>query len=199
MLISICKKIVYGGLGILAILFIIGFITGLVQGLQHPISAVATPTAVVAPITQDPVLVSDAQELGIDYSNLNMSFATSLTATDIDNGYKILGTFQAPVTIKILSGQPKQDELSSLAYEYLHYTWINMPSAEQQQMTTLYQQYYTSNPDFQRLTVAYIGTPDIIANERNSTACTKVDPSVLTDDFNAYCNSAIPNRAILFQ
>lgn len=199
MLISICKKIVYGGLGILAILFIIGFITGLVQGLQHPISTIATPATVAPSLTQDPVLVSDAQELGIDYSNINMSFAPSLTATDINGGYQTIGTFQAPNIIQILSGQTKQNELTTLAYEYLHYVWINTSMADRQQMTTLYQQYYDSNYDFQQLTAPYTGTPDIIANERNSTACTLVIPGKLTDAFNTYCNSIVPNRDILFE
>lgn len=183
----------WGGLSLLVIYAIDGVI------LESQRSSSIIPKSVGVQLAQDPALVADAQQLGIDYSPLNMSLAPSLSADDViadqDN---TTGTFQAPNTIKVKSGQTRQDELRSLAYEYLHYVWENMRIDKKQQLTALLQQYYDSSSSFRQLNANYMGTPDILADERNSVACTYIQPYLLTDDFNSYCDHYIPNRSILF-
>lgn len=148
-------------------------------------------------ISQDPTLVADAQQLGLDYSGVNLSFAPTLSAPDVV-GTSTVGEFTPPNSIQIKAGLTKPQELQTVAYEFMHYYWQNLPLNIQQQMTTVYQQYYDSNTDFQQLTKYYTGNSSVIADERNSTACTQVQPYLLSTSFNIYCNQFIPNRSILF-
>lgn len=158
------------------------------------------PATVGVTLSQDPVLVADAQQLGINYAPLNMKFSsgalTSLTET-VDNG--AIGLFTTPNSITIATGLSKKDELNILAYEYMHYAWIGLTAEQKQSLTSSYQHYRTINPDFNAEVSHYHGDEATIANEMNSTACTRVQPHLLTVDFNNYCNQFIKNRNILFQ
>lgn len=182
---------------ILILDFILGFALGIgAMASQIPL----VPANVGGTFTQDPALVTTAQQLGIDASNVNLSYADVVTADDVSPEYadRIEGSFLAPNTITIKSGLTESEQQYIVAYEFMHYFWQNLPQENRDQLTTLYQTYYDTNESFQTLTAPYTGEPSTIADERNSNACTRVEPSALTDDFNAYCDQYIKNRSLLF-
>lgn len=187
-LLKICLKLV----GLLLVLWI-GIAIGL-NAYPHLI----TPNNITKPLTQDPILIADAQQLGIDYSRVNISLSPSVTGDDVKDNTNTVGTFQAPNNILVKSGLSKQQELQTVAYEFMHYFWSREPQANRTQLTQTLQDFYNHDSEFQRITQPYVGDTDTIADERDSTACTAIPPYVLTDEFNAYCNQFIPNRAILF-
>lgn len=160
-----------------------------------------TPAKIGANLIQDPVLLADASQLGLNPSDLNMSFVSTVGSGDVKeiDSSNVYGSFSAPNNIVVRSGLDKKTELASLAHEFMHYSWNNLPLQERQSLTKTYQNYYDNNTSFRAITAGYVGSPDAIATERNSVACTGVNPSTLDNDFNAYCNKFIPNRAILFQ
>lgn len=150
-------------------------------------------------LKQDPILIADAKLLGINYSDLNMSFAKHLLADDVKDGVAVAGTFQMPNNIKVKSGQNKHEELETLAYEYLHYKWAQYTPAKKAKLTKTYQIFYDADESFRRLSASIYGDKDVLADERNSIACTEVKPYFLTEGLNDYCNALIPNRRILFE
>ena len=182
-------------------LFILGFIIDFSTGVFESKSTnVNTPASINAPLTQDPTLVADAQQLGIDYSPLNLSFTSQpiTSNTETTDGSPI-GVFFAPNTIHIQSGLAKSDELNILAYEYMHYAWANLTSTQRSTIGAELDAFRTQDADFNSDVSRYHGDTAVIQNEEDSTACTRVDPSLLSDSFNAYCNQFIANRSILFQ
>lgn len=182
---------------VIVLVFVV-FVGGAAVGLSsYP--HLTTPNGVAKPLTQDPILLADAQQLGIDTSNVNLSFADQLSASDVSPSDVVVGSFTAPNNIKVKSGQEKSQELNTVAYEFMHYFWSQLPVTSQSQLTTTLNDFYNQDSEFQRITAGYVGSDAVLADERNSTACTLVPPYVLTDDFNAYCNQFIPNRAILFE
>ena len=181
---------IIGGLAIIYIALCVGY------ALSE--NNVSTPHSIGATITQDPTLVADAVQLGLDYSNVNLSFAPTLHASDIADDSKTIGVFHSPNTITIKSGLTKDQEINIVAYEFMHYYWQNLPKETKTNLTNTYQTYYDSNLTFRQLTALYVGSPETLADERNSNACTRTPPYVLTDEFNTYCNTFIPNRSILF-
>lgn len=157
------------------------------------------PVPVVPPVpalVQDASLVAYARTLGIDYTPLNINFSAVVTSTDVKG--ETIASFTAPNSILIKSGMSEEKTSQALAYEYMHYTWSLLTPVQRTEGAVGYQTLWNNNYEFQRLTSGYYGSPEIIADERNSTACVLMQPSVLSADFNAYCNSYIKNRGILF-
>lgn len=195
----ILKGIGYAILGLATF----GFMVGFYQAATNT-TASGSPTTVAKPLTQDPVLMADAQQLAIDYSPLNLILTSeSLNAiasgktTETTDGSPI-GLFLTPNTIYIQSGLDKNEELNIFAYEYMHYYWSNLSGNDQQSIATELDAYRNQNVNYNADVSRYHGDTKTIQDEEDSTACTRVDPSLLSDSFNAYCNQAIPNRSILF-
>lgn len=165
-----------------------------------PLPNAPTPTSVAQPLTQDPALVADAQELGINYTPLNWRYSSSvLTSNTETSDGTVVGLFTTPNSIQIATGLSKSDELNMVAYEYMHYYWSNLTEYQRQSIGANLDEYRTQNADFNADVSRYHGDVETIQDEEDSTACTRVASYLLSDDFNAYCNTAIPNRSILFE
>lgn len=161
---------------------------------------IAAPIGAAASVTQDPTLVTDATQLGINPAGVNLALVPAVNnTTDVTDGANIVGGFVAPNTISIKSGLDKSTEVQTVAYEFLHYYWAKTSAQERQQLTATYQSLYDSSAELRYLTQNYVGDADTLADERNSTACTLIDPANLTQSFNTYCNGLLPNReSVLF-
>lgn len=172
------------------------------QQVAQTVPKTTPPKTIAATLSQDPALLEDAQELGIqDYTKVNINYAQTVTADDAttDANRTVIGSFTAPNTILIQSGLTKRVELQTVAYEYMHYLWIQIPQASRDAMIPIFQQFYDTNSDFHSETSGYYGSAATIADERDATACTKIPPYELVTAFNDYCNTLITNRSILFQ
>lgn len=182
-------------------LLIIGFV---IAANTAPAPDDTIPQTVAAQPTQDPVLVADAQRLGIDYKAISWHYSSdeitaSLNSIAETTNDTVIGLFEPPDTIIIATNLSTSDELNIVAYEYMHYVWAGLTDTQRQDMGALLDQYRTRNPSFDTDVSRYHGDAATIQNEENSTACTRVDPSLLSDSFNNYCNQYIPNRALLFR
>lgn len=168
-----------------------------------PVPDETVSRAVAAPLRQDATLIADAQRLGIDYkplswhhSSVELATAVDVTAETADD--IIIGLFLPPNTIIIATNLSDDTELNIVAYEYMHYIWAGLSPSQRQIMGTTLDQYRTQNPDFDADVARYHGDAATIQDEENSTACTRVQPYLLSDEFNNYCNRYIPNRTLLF-
>lgn len=176
------------------------YAVGFNVGANGKITNLAVPLNIKPHLTQDPKLVGDAQELGIDYSQVNLEFTpTNPTSTIEKSDEPAVGVFIYPNTIQIKTGLSKKDELTIVAYEYMHYVWKDTSTKQQQQLAKQLRVYRSWNPDFNADVSRYHGTPETIDNELHSTVCTHVQPYLLSNSFNNYCNQFIKNRSILFQ
>jgi hypothetical protein len=166
---------------------------------QYAKEGYPAPTIAGANLTQDPTLVADAKQLGIDYSPLNLTFTSkNISISDETVSGGAIGVFYPPNIIYIESGLSKYQELNIVAYEYMHYVWENLPTSTKQRISSELTLYRTQNSDYNADVSHYSGDTATIEDEQDSTACTRVEPYLLSDSFNAYCNAAIPNRSILF-
>lgn len=183
-------------------LYVIGYVFGAADTKGYDRAKILTTPATLSPATQDPVLKADADTLGIDVSGINISFIAIVPRGDVvgtESDDNVVGGFHEPNTIVIKSGLDKQLELSTVAYEYMHFVWAGLGTDIKTQMSANYQDLYDRSPLFQSDTESYVGDPATIADERNSTACVDMPPYLLTAEFNDWCNQFIPNRSLLFQ
>ncbi len=190
--------------GIILVVALVLFFASLllyIKFYSKPHTEIYIPNVVGEELTQDPKLVSDAKQLGIDYSPINWEFVESIPNTNYDDitpGTAIIGGFTAPNSIQVKSGMGKQQELQTVAYEYLHYKWTQYTPNQKAKLENLLQRFYDNKLYFREATKAITGSADVLGDERNSMACTVIQPYLLTQAFNDYCDSLIPNRTILF-
>jgi hypothetical protein len=148
-------------------------------------------------VLQDPALLADAHVLGINTDGIMLRYSAHPVAVDVPKG-KVIASFTAPNLIEIKSSQPKKTEIQSVAYEYLHYVWLNSTPQFKKTQGRLYDRYFSQNSDLAYLVKPYVGPADTIHDEMHSTLCALVSPNRLSIAFNDYCNKVIPNRSILF-
>lgn len=196
------RRFITGGIAFIVvayIIFTVGYNIGFNSGLP------TVPHVMAATLNQDPTLVADAQQLGINTGALNLEFVSGFSSTegDLTDTSATIGAFIAPNTIQVKSGISKKDEMISVAYEYMHYVWSNFKPETKSSLAAGYDRLYSDDSDFATEIAPFMAlksnTADTIQNEENSIACTHLDPNSLTNEFNAYCNTYIPNRSLLFK
>lgn len=163
------------------------------------------PVAQVPVITykQNPTILAEAGELGINVSKMNLTYGVynPNAQGDATNPSQVVGYFEAPNSIFIRSGSTHEEEVKTLAYEYMHYVYLNSPN--QASSKQLYANYLSKDRwMIQRLSVYNCsGNPDptgCITDEALASACTEFPPSYWTVAFNNFCDKAVPNRSLLF-
>ena len=169
---------------------------------------VTTPNAsVTQAYTQDPTLLAYASNLGIDVSHINLVLSPTIPhATDLSG--QAVGVYNTATTtiyvsdneVPLEGGTESSDDISTLAYEYMHYIWAyDLSASAKTQQTTTLEQYSNTNSAFNKLVNMYQGSQDTLGDEYTATACTELDPSVLSTGFNTWCDTYIPNReTVLF-
>lgn len=139
-------------------------------------------------------LLQRAKELGIDVSNINLNISDKVEADDLSDA---LGTFLLPNTITIKSGLSPHAERQILAHEYLHYLWSTQDHQDNLQS---YIDASVNDPWLKEVLSSYTNCDrECIADEAHSYSCSTEPLEYLSQEFNNYCNSLIPNRQILFQ
>jgi hypothetical protein len=165
----------------------------------------ATIAAAVAAITyqgstQDATLLGYANELRYTDS------ATPPNDSDISTSDKITGLFDPNTdTIYVvrnqsaLEGGPEvQDEIGTVAYEYMHYVWSNdLDGSAQASERQALESYDQENSYFNSLVSQYTGDQNTLDNEYAATACTEIQPIQLSSSFNEWCDQYIPNREVV--
>jgi hypothetical protein len=172
---------------------------------------VAASTNTTSSAPQASTLLEYANELGINVSNITLKYTDSATPppnSDLPATKQATGMFNPNTnTITILDdqstlegGSESQDEIATVAYEYMHYVWMyDLSDNEQTAQGQALQKYNQDNVYFHSLVKAYIGDQDTLDNEYAATACTEIQPIELSSAFNDWCNHYIPNReAVLF-
>ena len=187
------KRAILSACGVIVLLYLIAG----AQVATNERRAAQTQPKPATKALQDPALLADAQQLGINAGGIVLGFNDAPKAKDVTDGSTI-ATFYAPNIIEIKPGMPKKKELTSLSYEYMHYVWSLQPAKWRADQGVLYDNYFAANPQFNYLLAAYKGDANTIHDEMDSTLCTLINPADLSQDFNAYCDHYIPNRALLF-
>src|ERR1017187_1335182 len=72
------------------------------------------PASVQGTISQNPTLVTDAQTLGINYSEINLVFVATPLASDVASQAEVISVFIPPNTIQIKTDLSKPIELQSV-------------------------------------------------------------------------------------
>lgn len=180
----------------LAVLVTICLIVGWAYVVTQPKPTFVPPQAPQAPkvtYQQDPTLVNYAHQLGIDVSQLNLKYDQP-KVNFTPNGGTVDAAFYAPNTLVIRPGS--NNELKSVAHEYLHYQWSLGNKAD----PNLLMQVYNSNAAFRQRMYPYtslgVGS-EAFLNELNSIECTEYLDSSLPVNLLNYCKQYLPNRNIL--
>src|SRR5665213_1723335 len=80
---------------------------------QYAKEGYPAPTIAGATLTQDPTLVADMKQLGIDYTPLKLSFTSqNISVSNETVSSTAIGVFYPPNTIHIETGLSKSDELN---------------------------------------------------------------------------------------
>lgn len=151
------------------------------------------PQAGSVALTQDPELVKLATKLGIDYSDLNLKQSKTVKA---DNTGEAEAIFQPPNTIVIR--QDSDQKLELLAHEYMHFYSSQYSQKDVDMMVENYRLYHSKNQWVQTQLEPYKCDEVCLSDEANAYLCTAYYPYRLSDNFNQYCDSVIPNRSVLF-
>lgn len=161
---------------------------------QKPINQVGA--SIKADVRQDHTLLTKSQQLGIDVSRVNLTYANST-----EQG--ATGDFKEPNNIDVNPGQDDTTTLRVLSHEYYHYYWKNFTTPDQKtHLNNVLIDFYNSDTWLQNRMKPYIdkGCKDeCFADELHSISCTEIPNYVLAQEFRDYCNSIVPNRSLFIQ
>lgn len=189
------------GIILIAIVAVVGYAQwNLHAQYDKPVSPVTVAQVWPTPkpeITQDPTLMADARQLGIDVSELNLGLTTEFRPNfNVPNGSTVNAIFYAPNTINVRPGMEKTKELSSLAHEYLHYQWQKGNRASSDALMQVYNSNYYLRERMTPYNKLEVGSEDFL-NELNSVECTEYNDSTLYYVVLNYCAKYVPNRNVL--
>lgn len=160
------------------------------NGLVSPLSAPSVK------LKQDPRLLRQASNVGLDTTNLNLVFG-DIVGANVDDA---MGGFIAPNTIILKEGLTKKEIRTILAHEYIHYQWTLMDDGVRDSVVEVYERLQKDDPWIkQRLNDYHHCDTECMANEATAYSCTELAPYRLTEEYNDFCNQFITNRKVLFQ
>lgn len=144
-------------------------------------------------LVQDPMLLKEANELGLDVTNVSLVYDSTITLTDSET----YGFFSGPNTIEISPASPHQRR--TLAHEYLHYIVSNMSQTEFSDVSRLVMNIYESDSSLRNRMQPYIQRGDTpgttaLSNELFAILCTESSDKYLSNELLAYCNKYL-NRS----
>lgn len=167
---------------------------GIVVYLNQPKPSFDTIKAPTVTYKQDPQILSEAKQLGIDVSKVNLEYTNDFKNVNLVDKSTVRGMFAQPNTIYIKPGIT--DELRTLGHEYLHYIWYNNSIQETNRVSLQIRPVFL-NPQFKNLLSNYPQDQSVLDNEEHSIVCTSISPYQLSDEINSYCNKLIPGRNLL--
>lgn len=143
------------------------------------------------------VLEIRAAELGIVVDSMNLYY-------DDANYYekeKNLGYYEAPDTIILERGQPHQEELITLAHEYIHHVWYHMSDEEKDAVEPGLMEFYNNDREFYERMQPYreadLSSYELV-NEMFAVLCSEYKTEEIGQEFADYCKEFIPNRDTIF-
>lgn len=176
---------------IVLVIAVSGLVGLCVYGATLPDSQFESPKVA---ILQDPKLLAESKQLGIDVSGVNLRYSDNLSASNARLGEPLKGAFSKPNTIFI---KPDTNiELKILAHEYMHYIRYNMSLSESKAISEKVRPYFEVK--YKYLLDPYKQDQNILDDEGHSFICTSINPNQLSVEINTYCNKFIPNRQLLF-
>lgn len=155
------------------------------------VPAVVVPPPVV--YRHDPEVKAVMDELGLDYSKLNLVYGDNPRMPNNKNASYLNGTIY-------LSPEHSAPLYLLMSHEYIHYAqWVDHEASLS--FNTYLDELYTgqwlySRMDNYRLTETCSGACDI-HQELEAVTCTEISDTYLREDFIAWCNKHLPRRNLL--
>jgi hypothetical protein len=176
---------------------IVGY-TGLAIGYsaQTPVPVQANSQAIIEPepvaVTQDPVVASLMEQLGISYGGLNLIYG------DNPNLPNTKASFTQPNSIYLTPLMDRSEQLLALSHEYIHYAQI-IDHQNAQSFYPYLRELQASNSWLAERMKVYdyvLTCSDClpIEAETQAVACTEMTDQRLRADFVAWCNKHLPFR-----
>ena len=165
---------------------------------NKPISPVQSTYVKPKPVVaQDPTLLSDAQLLGIDASELNLEYTTDFRPNFTPPANSTIhAIFYPPNTLAVRPGMDKTEEYAALAHEYLHFQWSKGNRAPTDALMQVYNGNYYLRQRMSFYNSLGVGSPDFV-EELNSIECTEYADGSLYYVVLNYCTKYLPNRNVL--
>ena len=150
-------------------------------------------------VEHSPKLASEAKRLGLDITNVNVTYKKNLNYGGVTSGATIYGFYQPPNTIYIRPDKPA-NERRVLAHEYMHYVYAQkLSDADKELWSQIYEQYQSKDPYIKRQLTFYTNCDELCKlDESHSMSCVEILPTTLQAKVNAYCDRFIPSRQLLF-
>jgi len=150
-------------------------------------------------VEHSPKLASEAKRLGLDITNVNVTYKKNLNYGGVTSGATIYGFYQPPNTIYIRPDTTAKEE-TVLAHEYMHYVYARVLSYEDRVASAdRYKENLSKNSYILDKLSLYKGCDaDCKVDEANSMMCAEVNPATLPKAYNDYCSRFVPNRKLLF-
>jgi hypothetical protein len=167
---------------------------GLPVSETNPVPPAPTTPAPV-PLHQDPEVVAHMQELGLDYSKLNLYYGPD---PDMPSSHE--ASFTGPNNIYLdPSLNPSEIDIA-LSHEYIHYVQLVDPSAATfngylDNLLARDSWFYNRMEKYRQPGFCEIDCD--IHTEAEAIACTEIPDRVLRNDFIAWCNAQLPHRYTL--